>query len=124
VLLIGELARVTGTTTRALRFYEERGLLASRRTASGYRAYDQESVLRVRNIRELLALGFTVDDVSAFTDFLDRPLPAVFAAHPGGPCDAAMATARRRIATLDEHIGSLARLREQLASRLDPSRAR
>lgn len=34
---IGELAARAGTTTRTLRYYESRGLLAARRTENGYR---------------------------------------------------------------------------------------
>jgi MerR family transcriptional regulator, copper efflux regulator len=34
-MLIGDLAARTGTTTRALRYYEEQGLLESERTAAG-----------------------------------------------------------------------------------------
>ena len=36
---IGELAQRTGVTTRALRFYEDQGLLTARRSANGYRVY-------------------------------------------------------------------------------------
>jgi DNA-binding transcriptional MerR regulator len=54
---IGELARRAGTTTRALRYYEERGLLAPDRRPSGYREYDERSVVTVRRIQVLLAAG-------------------------------------------------------------------
>ncbi|NED84009.1 MerR family DNA-binding transcriptional regulator, partial [Streptomyces sp. SID11233] len=36
---IGELAQRAGTTARALRYYEARGLLAARRDAHGHRVY-------------------------------------------------------------------------------------
>ncbi|MGK3102774.1 MerR family DNA-binding transcriptional regulator [Streptomyces sp. WAC05858] len=48
---IGELAKATGATTRALRFYEERGLLSSARAVNGYRVYDERAIQRVANIR-------------------------------------------------------------------------
>jgi DNA-binding transcriptional MerR regulator len=54
---IGELARRTGTSTRALRYYEEQGLLAPARLASGYRDYDERSAATVRRIRILLSAG-------------------------------------------------------------------
>ena len=57
-MLIGELARRSGTTTRALRYYEEQGLLQPLRTGNGYRRYSEDSVLRVRQIRALLEAGF------------------------------------------------------------------
>ena len=54
---IGELARRTATTTRALRYYEERGLLSPQRRPSGYRDYDERSVATVHRIQVLLAAG-------------------------------------------------------------------
>ncbi|MDT3442776.1 MULTISPECIES: MerR family transcriptional regulator [unclassified Pseudofrankia] len=115
-MLIGELAAVTGTTTRALRYYEEQGLLRPRRTQSDYRVYEDDDVTRVDNIRSLLAVGFMLEDIRSFLAFLNRPLPDRF--RPAPMCDDALAVAARRLATLDERITALARLRDQLALRL------
>lgn len=68
---IGELAEATGTSPRALRHYEQAGLLSSRRSANGYRQYDASAVVRVRNIRHLLDAGLTLGDVRAFRPCLD-----------------------------------------------------
>ncbi|MFG1610789.1 MerR family transcriptional regulator [Actinoplanes sp. NPDC049265] len=54
---ISELARATGTTPRALRYYEEQGLLAPDRLASGYRHYDPRAAATVRHIQLLLSAG-------------------------------------------------------------------
>lgn len=54
---IGELARRTGTSVRALRYYEERGLLRPERMSSGYRVYAESDVDGVERIRMLLAAG-------------------------------------------------------------------
>ncbi|NYI05644.1 MerR family transcriptional regulator [Allostreptomyces psammosilenae] len=54
---IGELSRRTGVSERALRYYEEQGLLRPARRPSGYREYDEADVARVRRIRLLLAAG-------------------------------------------------------------------
>jgi MerR family copper efflux transcriptional regulator len=115
---IGELAEATGITTRALRYYEEQGLLTSRRTPAGYRAYDEPAARRVRNIRELLAIGFTIADVREFLGYLDRELPTVFA--DGGSCGTAMLVAQRRLAALSMRVDTLTTLRDQLAARLEP----
>jgi DNA-binding transcriptional MerR regulator len=115
-MLIGELAELTGTTTRALRHYEEQGLLRPRRTRSGYRAYESDDVTRVENIRSLLATGFTLEDIRSFLAFLNRPLPSRF--RPAPMCDDALAVAAQRLAALDERIATLARLRDRLALRL------
>ncbi|WP_435875161.1 MerR family transcriptional regulator, partial [Nonomuraea pusilla] len=69
---IGDAAAAAGTTPRALRFYEERGLLSPpSRTAAGQREYGPREVARVRVIRELLSLGLTVEDVRHVADRLD-----------------------------------------------------
>ena len=116
---IGDAAREAGTTTRALRYYEQQGLLSAGRTGQGYRQYDEASVRRVRNIRELLALGFTIDDVRTFADLLDQELPARFAlADDSGRCDTAMRVAQERVAALEERISHLTHLRDRLHQRL------
>src|SRR5437899_3075414 len=113
---IGELAEAAGTTTRALRHYEAEGLLDSHRSANGYRDYAATAVLRVRNIRELLAVGFTIADIRAFLRYLDRDLPPVF--EDRGTCATAMAVAGERLADLRARIEALTRLHDSLAARL------
>ncbi|MFJ9028418.1 MerR family transcriptional regulator [Streptomyces sp. NPDC102274] len=54
---IGELSRRAGVSQRALRYYEEQGLLRPVRRPSGYREYDESDVASVRRIRTLLAAG-------------------------------------------------------------------
>ncbi|AQZ65437.1 MerR-family transcriptional regulator [[Actinomadura] parvosata subsp. kistnae] len=115
-MLIGELARETGTTPRALRFYEEQGLLTSERTPAGYRVYGPDAARRVRNIRDLLTSGFTVEDVQSFLPHLDGDLPPVICYHPS--CEADYEVAERRLAALDERIATLTRLRDQVAARM------
>jgi DNA-binding transcriptional MerR regulator len=56
-MLIGELAARTGVPDRLLRYYEQRALLAPRRTAGGHRVFEEEDVTRVATIRALLAAG-------------------------------------------------------------------
>lgn len=81
---IGELARATGASARALRHYEQAGLISSERAANGYRVYDERAVVRVRNIRYLLDAGLTLDDVRVFLPCLDGDLAA--APPPAGAC--------------------------------------
>jgi MerR family transcriptional regulator, repressor of the yfmOP operon len=76
---IGEVAKLTGVTTRTLRYWEELGLLQpSSYRASGERLYsptDVARVTRIRNLQELL--GFSLAEVRAVlnagdVDVLDR----------------------------------------------------
>lgn len=54
---IGEVARRAGVSTRALRYYEEQGLLAAERTDSGQRTYPESAVERVRLIQQFFTAG-------------------------------------------------------------------
>lgn len=117
---IGELAAATGTTARTVRFYEERGVLPRPdRTASGQRVYGPEHVTRLSLVRELLALGLTVEDVALLADDLhlldvdtlpDDTVPA------GARTPTAQALFARRLAVLDAQIARLTTLRDKVAS--------
>ena len=56
---IGELAGRTGVSVRSLRYYEEQGLLASARTPSGQRTYEEDAVDRVVFLQRLYAAGLS-----------------------------------------------------------------
>ncbi|MEU6238282.1 MerR family transcriptional regulator [Kitasatospora sp. NPDC047058] len=111
-MLIGELARATGSTPRALRHYERAGLIASSRASNGYREYDDAAVVRVRNIRGLLAAGFTLDDMKPFLPCLDGDVLAQ------RPSAAALRIARERLAVLERRIAAQTETRDRLAAAL------
>lgn len=111
-LRIGELARRTGTTARALRHYEQAGLISSVRAANGYRVYDEGAVVRVSNIRYLLDAGLTLDDVAAFASCLDGDMPAT------PPSARGLEIARERLAVLDARIAAQTEARDRLATAL------
>jgi MerR family transcriptional regulator, thiopeptide resistance regulator len=68
---VGELAKQTGLTVRALHHYDEIGLLTpSRRSASGYRLYDGDDISRLLQILSLRQLGFSLDEIR---DSLAKP---------------------------------------------------
>src|SRR3977135_4682399 len=61
---IGEVARQAGIACSAIRFYEGLGLLPEpRRTASGYREYDQSAVGRLAFIRAGQSVGLSLDQL-------------------------------------------------------------
>ncbi|MCB5177878.1 MerR family transcriptional regulator [Streptomyces antimicrobicus] len=109
---IGELARRAGTTTRTLRYYESRGLLTARRSGNGYRSYDEEDLRLLRQIRTLQDFGFDLEETRPFVDCLRAGHPA------GDSCPASLAVYRRKLAELDELLGRLADVREQVARQL------
>lgn len=59
-----EAARRLGVSSKALRLYEERGLLKPTRTAAGWRTYGPEQMIRAREVVELRALGLTLVEVA------------------------------------------------------------
>jgi DNA-binding transcriptional MerR regulator len=78
---IGDLARRTGLSVRAIRFYSDRGLLPpTSRSPAGYRRYDLDALARLDLLRTLRALGV---DLATIGRVLDRELsvPEVAAAH-------------------------------------------
>ncbi|MDQ3549743.1 MAG: MerR family transcriptional regulator, partial [Chloroflexota bacterium] len=61
---VGELARRTGMTVRALHHYDEIGLLSpSERTASGHRLYSAAEVERLQQIASLRQIGFPLEEI-------------------------------------------------------------
>lgn len=54
-LTIHEAAETTGWSARMLRYIEREGLIAPRRSESGYRLYGPEELQRLRTLRQLLA---------------------------------------------------------------------
>lgn len=109
---IGELATATGTTARALRHYEQAGLISSERASNGYRVYDERTVVRVGNIRHLLAAGLTLDDVRVFLPCLDGDVAAA------PPSDQGLRVALERLAVLNQRIAAQTEARDRLEAAL------
>ncbi len=70
-ITIGELGKRTGISPRALRHYDEIGLLRpSGKTEAGYRLYEEKDIARLQQILSLQTLGFSLEDIA---DTLGRP---------------------------------------------------
>ncbi|MGY0491684.1 MerR family transcriptional regulator [Streptomyces sp. WG-D5] len=109
---IGELAARAGTTTRALRYYESRGLLPARRGSNGYRTYDDADLRALRQICTLQDFGFDLEETRPFVECLR-------AGHPeGDSCPASLAVYRGKVAELDALIGELTAVREKVGAQL------
>lgn len=68
---ITELARRTGVTVKAVRYYEWIGLLAHERSVNGYREFDESHVRVVGEIRELSENGIAPSRAGPFIECLD-----------------------------------------------------
>lgn len=107
---IGELARRTGKSVSALRYYEQAGLLLSpERTESGYRSYAPELAERVQFIVRAQAQGFTLREIRDVLTLWDSGET---------PCESAAETVRRKITRLDTQIAQWQQRRASLANTL------
>ncbi|MEV8420488.1 MerR family transcriptional regulator [Streptomyces niveus] len=106
---IGELARRTGVSTRALRYYEEQSLLTAERSASGQRHYAETAVDRIHLIRQLYAAGLSSKTIAELT-------PCVIDGKATPELLQRLASERDH---LDRHIADLAQTRDRLDSVID-----
>ena len=65
LLTIGEVTRRSGVAASALRFYEERGLIASERAGSGHRRYPRAVLRRIAFIVFAQKVGLTLEEIGA-----------------------------------------------------------
>ncbi|VXB06922.1 MerR family transcriptional regulator [Aeromicrobium sp. 9AM] len=70
---IGELSRLTGVSTRSIRYYEEQGLIVPERQLSGYRAYDESAVRQVHQIKVLLSAGLNTSVIAEILPCIADP---------------------------------------------------
>ncbi|MGP4109968.1 redox-sensitive transcriptional activator SoxR [Streptomyces sp. 4N509B] len=105
-LTIGQLARRSGVAPSALRFYEEQGLISSRRTSGNQRRYRRDTLRRVAFIRVSQNVGMPLTTIRAALDRLPESRTPTRAdwAHLSGHWRA----------DLDARIRQLTRLRDNL----------
>ena len=108
LLTIGELADRSGVRTSTLRFYESRGLISSERTEGNQRRYPRPTLRRVAVIRAARALSMSLGQIR---DALSR-LPQ--SRTPNKRDWERLSRSWRHV--LDERIGELERLRNDLTS--------
>jgi MerR family transcriptional regulator, thiopeptide resistance regulator len=104
-LRVGEVAKATGLTVRALHHYDDIGLLVpSARSEAGYRLYSDGDVARLYRILALRAVGFTLEEIGeALRQEGADPRAAV----------------RRHLERIDEQLRLGAQLRARLIHILD-----
>src|SRR5690606_28931680 len=80
-LKVGELARKTGKSVRALRLYEELGLLEPARSEGGFRLYGPDEVARVYWITKLQDMGFSLTQIQGLVATVESSNTAPEAMH-------------------------------------------
>ena len=115
---IGGLAEQAGISTKAIRYYEQIGILTPpARTPAGYRAYGEAALGRLGFVRAAQAVGLSLGEIRQIIAFRDNGQ---------APCAHVTDLLQRHAADLDRRILELQQLRgelRQLAERaavLDP----
>lgn len=105
-LKIGEVARSTGLSVEAIRYYERLGLLREiPRTDSGYRQFDSGDVRRLRFVQRAQALGFSLEEIRELLEL--RGSPSASAAE-------VRQVAQAKLAQIEHKLEDLARIRDAL----------
>jgi DNA-binding transcriptional MerR regulator len=101
LLKVGELAKRTGLTVRALHHYDAIGLLQpSVRSQAGYRLYDKDDIARLHAIQALRNLGFPLNEIDGMLSASGASLPDIIL---------------RQMNTLDQEIAKAMELRRSLS---------
>lgn len=106
---IGELAKACEVSRDTLRFYEQRGLIAARRSANGYRDYPVEMVQLVTYIKTAQRLGFSLGEISGHIGDLWQA---------SDPDQAVTRLLQDKLALIESRIDELQQLRNELLQRL------
>lgn len=106
---IGEVARGAGVSVRAVRYYEQQGLLVAERSPSGQRLYRQDAIPLVRFFQQMFAAGLTSRRIAEL-------LPCWDSGHTDAEQRAMLRTERERIQTkIDDLQATLDHLDEVIA---------
>ncbi|MGE0768479.1 MAG: MerR family transcriptional regulator [Hyphomicrobiaceae bacterium] len=108
-----DTARLLGVSTKALRVYEERGLLHPLRTSSGWRSYGPDEIARGRDIVELRGLGLSLNEIGRALEGDAAVLARALAAHE--------ATLEARMGDLRAAVSKVRNLRRELAGTALPA---
>lgn len=66
---ISYVAKITGLTSKTIRFYEQKGLLTPPvRKENGYRSYSQKNLDELMLLSQMRSMGFTLEECGKFID--------------------------------------------------------
>ncbi len=103
---ISDVAKKTGLTSKAIRFYEEKGLVtAPLRGENGYRSYNQKHLEELTLLRQARQVGFTLDECRELVHLFNDP-----ARHSAD----VKARTLKKVADIEQHIQELTRMKARL----------
>ena len=115
LLGVAEVGRLTGLTRKALRLYEEQGLVEpATRTQAGYRLYDDEALRRIELVNRAKVLGLSLSEAK---EFLHVAEGCCGDHHPelAALVEGKLAETEQRIAELQSLRGTLTGVLDRLA---------
>lgn len=105
-MTVGVVAKRAGVNIDTIRYYERQGLLSkSARTRAGYRTFTEETIQRLRFIKNAKALGFTLGEIKQLL---------VLRVTAGSACTAVRRQAQAKVSHIEEKITSLENMKEAL----------
>lgn len=114
MLKVGDLARRTGKTVRAIRYYEELGLVQPvTHTKGGFRLFEPEAVKKIELIGKFHALGFSLEEIAAIVQAYRRSPSGDEAANRLKPL------LRRSLQTIEHKMALLDRFRREVVGALE-----
>ncbi|MEI9812697.1 MAG: MerR family DNA-binding protein [Acidobacteriota bacterium] len=102
---IGRAAQEAGVHVETIRYYERVGLIARPRAAGRYRVYPEETVRRLRFIRNAQQLGFSLKEIGELTGLAEKNVT----------CADMCARMDEKLAEIEKKIEQLSSLRNELA---------
>ena len=83
---ISDVAKITGLTSKAIRFYEEKGLVTPpMRSENGYRTYTQQHLNELTLLRQARQVGFNLEESGELDKLSADPLENLDGAGPAAP---------------------------------------
>jgi len=103
---ISDVAKKTGLTSKAIRFYEQKGLVTPPlRGENGYRSYNQQHLNELTLLRQARQVGFNLEECGELVNLFNDP-----ARHSAD----VKARTLQKVAEIERHISELQAMRTQL----------
>jgi len=126
---IGELAKRSGASVQAVRFYERRRLIRTpRRTPAGYRIYTEVDLETVTAIKKMQRFGFKLAEIRRVLQLWilpsDTGAPSPYADCSGQCLHDLLKIGEKKLQAMNEQIRSSIQLRDELQEVLSQIRSR
>ncbi|MCW5590034.1 MAG: heavy metal-responsive transcriptional regulator [Legionellales bacterium] len=107
LITIGELAKTSGVSITAIRYYEKNQLLLpNSRTKAGYRLYTKDTIIKLRFIKNAQQLGFTLDEIGDLIQLQNNSSTT---------CKQIKAQAYKKLESVEQKIHSLMKIKTALS---------